>query len=252
MSNIFDLEGKVAIVTGASTGIGQAIARALATAGARIVGVSRSSMELTRQQIEDSGGAFSAVMADLSAIEPFEHIIEAAASWGGAVDVLVNNAGVIRRDDPLNFSERDWDEVINLDLKAVFFLSQAFARRVVAQGSSAKIINIASVLSFQGGIRVPSYAAAKAGVAGLTRLLACEWAPKGINVNAIAPGYCVTDATEPLWADAARNEAILARIPAGRWGRPDDIAGAAVFLASRAADYCHGTILVVDGGWLAR
>ena len=252
MNNIFDLDGKVAIVTGASMGIGQAIARALAAAGARVVGVSRSSMELTRQQIEDGGGAFCAITADLSTIEPFERLIEMTASWGGAVDILVNNAGVIRRDDPLDVSERDWDEVVNLDLKAVFFLSQAFARWVVAQGRSAKIINIASVLSFQGGIRVPAYTAAKAGVAGLTRLLACEWAPKQINVNAIAPGYCLTDATEPLQADAARNQAILARIPAGRWARPDDIAGAAVFLASGAADYCHGTILVVDGGWLAR
>jgi 2-deoxy-D-gluconate 3-dehydrogenase len=168
------------------------------------------------------------------------------------VDILVNNAGLIRRDDPLQFSERDWDDVINVNLKSAFFLSQAFARRVVSQGGGGKIINIASVLSFQGGIRIPSYTASKHGIAGLTQLLANEWAAKGINVNAIAPGYCTTNNTQAIREDPDRNAAILARIPAGRWGTPEDMSGAAVFLASRAADYCHGTVLVVDGGWLAR
>jgi 2-deoxy-D-gluconate 3-dehydrogenase len=191
------------------------------------------------------------VKADLSTIAPVPETLEAVIGRLGGLDILVNNAGIIRRADALEFTERDWDDVINVNLKSVFFLSQAFARRAVRQGR-AKIINIASVLSFQGGIRVPSYTASKGGVAGLTRELACEWAAKGINVNAIAPGYFVTKATEALHQDSERNSAILARIPAGRWGTPEDLGGAAVFLASRASDYCHGTTLVVDGGWLAR
>jgi 2-deoxy-D-gluconate 3-dehydrogenase len=251
MHNPFDLTGSTAIVTGATTGLGQGIALALAAAGARVAGVGRSSMTETQRRIEQQGGAFRAINADLATIEPVERIIDEAAAWNGRVDILVNNAGIIRRADALEFTERDWDDVIDVNLKAVFFLSQAFARRAVSRGR-AKIINIASVLSFQGGIRVPSYTASKGGVAGLTRELACEWAAKGINVNAIAPGYFVTKATKALHQDSERNSAILARIPAGRWGAPEDLGGAAVFLASRASDYCHGTILVVDGGWLAR
>jgi len=251
MHNLFDLTGSTAIVTGAATGIGQGIALALAAAGARIAGVGRSPMTETQRLIEKQGGAFRAINADLATIEPVERIIDEAAAWNGHVDILVNNAGIIRRADALEFTERDWEDVIDVNLKSVFFLSQAFARRAVSQGR-AKIINIASVLSFQGGIRVPSYTASKGGVAGLTRELACEWAAKGINVNAIAPGYFVTKATAALTQDSDRNSAILARIPAGRWGAPEDLGGAAVFLASRASDYCHGTILVVDGGWLAR
>ncbi|MBX6425337.1 MAG: 2-dehydro-3-deoxy-D-gluconate 5-dehydrogenase KduD [Variibacter sp.] len=252
MINPFDLTGKVAIVTGANTGLGQGIAVALAQAGARVVGVGRSPMDETERQIAARGGAFHAVTADLSTIAPLERIVEEAARWGGRVDILVNNAGLIRRADPLEFSEKDWDDVMNVNLKTAFFLSQAFARRLLAQGGGGKIINVASVLSFQGGIRIPSYTASKHGIAGLTQLLANEWAPKGINVNAIAPGYCVTNNTKAIREDPARNAAILARIPAGRWGTPEDIGGAAVFLASSASDYCHGTILVVDGGWLAR
>ncbi len=251
MHNLFDLTGSTAIVTGATTGIGQGIALALAAAGARVAGVGRSPMTETQRLIEQQGGAFRAINADLATIEPVERIIDEAAAWNGHVDILVNNAGIIRRADALEFTERDWDDVIDVNLKAVFFLSQAFARRAVRQGRG-KIVNIASVLSFQGGIRVPSYTASKGGVAGLTRELACEWAAKGINVNAIAPGYFVTKATAALTQDSDRNSAILARIPAGRWGAPEDLGGAAVFLASRASDYCHGTILVVDGGWLAR
>jgi 2-deoxy-D-gluconate 3-dehydrogenase len=187
----------------------------------------------------------------LSSIEPVERILDETIRWAGQADILVNNAGILRRADPLDFTEKDWDDVINIDLKSVFFLAQAFARRVVARGARAKIINVASILAQVGGIRVPSYTASKHGVAGLTKLLANEWAAKGINVNAIAPGYVRTDATQALQDDPARNKALLSRIPAGRWGEPADIGGAAVFLASGASDYCHGTILVVDGGWLA-
>jgi 2-deoxy-D-gluconate 3-dehydrogenase len=252
VTNPFDLTGKTAIVTGANTGLGQGIAVALARAGAHIAGVGRSSMQETQGLIEHEGGAFRAIAGDLSTIEPVQRIVEEAAGWAGRADILVNNAGIIRRADPLAFTEQDWDDVMNVNLKSYFFLAQAFARRVLAQGGGGKIINIASVLSFQGGIRIPSYTASKGGVAGITRLLANEWAAKGINVNAIAPGYCVTNNTQAIRDDADRNAAILARIPAGRWGTPEDIGGAAVFLASAAADYCHGTILVVDGGWLAR
>ena len=252
MSNPFDLTGRTAIVTGANTGLGQGIAIALAQAGARVVGVGRSPMDETRAQIEKSGGAFHAVTADLSTMEPLQRIVDESVEWAGQVDILVNNAGLIRRADPLEFTEQDWDDVMNVNLKSYFFLSQAFARRRVAQGGGGKIINVASVLSFQGGIRIPSYTASKGGVAGITWLLANEWAAKRINVNAIAPGYCVTNNTSAIRADPDRNAAILARIPAGRWGTPEDMGGAAVFLASHASDYCHGTILVVDGGWLSR
>ena len=170
----------------------------------------------------------------------------------GRLDILVNNAGIIRRADSIDFTEADWDDVIDINLKSVFFLAQAAARRFLAQGGGGKIVNIASMLSFQGGIRVPSYTAAKSGVLGLTRLLANEWAPKGINVNAIAPGYMATANTAPLRADAARSAEILGRIPAGRWGQPDDLAGTVVFLCSSASDYVHGSVIAVDGGWLAR
>ena len=173
-------------------------------------------------------------------------------AWSGRADILVNNAGIIRRADPLAFTEKDWDDVMNVNLKSYFFLSQAFARHVFEKGGGGKIINVASILSFQGGIRIPSYTASKGGVAGITRLLANEWAAKGINVNAIAPGYTVSNNTQAIRDDPDRNAAIMARIPAGRWGTPEDMGGAAVFLASSASDYCHGTILVVDGGWLAR
>jgi 2-dehydro-3-deoxy-D-gluconate 5-dehydrogenase len=252
MTNPFDLTGKTAIVTGANTGIGQGIAIALARAGARVAGVGRSSMQKTRERIEAEGGAFHEIAADLSSIAPVQRIVDQTADWSGGADILVNNAGVIRRGDPLEFSEKDWDDVMSVNLKSYFFLAQAFARRVLARGGGGKIINIASVLSFQGGIRIPSYTASKGGVAGITRLLANEWAAKEINVNAIAPGYCITNNTQAIRNDLDRNAAILARIPAGRWGTPDDMGGAAVFLASAASDYCHGTILVVDGGWLAR
>jgi len=246
-----EIRGMTILLTGASGGIGQAIAVALAQAGARVAGVARSSQEETARRVEQAGSDHLAIVADLATIEPVERILDEAVRWAGRADILVNNAGIIRRADPLEFSEKDWDDVTNVDLKSVFFLSQAFAKRVLARGGGGKIVNVASVLAYTGGIRVPSYTAAKHGVAGLTKLLANEWAGKGINVNAIAPGYVRTDATQALQDDPARSERLLSRIPAGRWGEPEDIAGAAVFLASRASDYCHGTILVVDGGWLS-
>ena len=251
-TSMFDLSGRVAVVTGANTGLGQAIAVALATAGADIALVGRSSMAATAARIEWLGRQSIAIAADLATLAPIGEIVERTLAWRQRVDVLVNNAGIIRRAEALDFVEADWDAVMDVNLKSVFFLSQAVARRMLAQGSGGKIVNIASVLSFQGGIRVPSYNAAKSGLAGLTRLLACEWAGKKINVNAIAPGYFETNNTATLRADSERNRAILERIPAGHWGRPEEIGGAAVFLASKAADYVHGVVLPVDGGWLAR
>jgi 2-deoxy-D-gluconate 3-dehydrogenase len=252
MAVSFDLTGKTAIVTGANTGLGQAIAIALAEAGAKVALVGRSSMGETEARIGEAGGQSLAISADLSTLEPIERILDETTAWAGSADILVNNAGIIRRADALDFTEADWDAVMDINLKNLFFLSQAFARRLVASDRPGKIINIASLLSFQGGIRIPSYTASKSGLAGLTRLLACEWAAKRINVNAIAPGYFATNNTEALRDDPDRNAAILARIPAGHWGRPEEIGGAAVFLASPASDYVHGTVLPVDGGWLAR
>jgi 2-deoxy-D-gluconate 3-dehydrogenase len=202
--------------------------------------------------VEAAGRSLYAIPADLSSVAPIADVVAQAVSAVGAIDILVNNAGIIRRNDSLDFTEEDWDAVIDTNLKTAFFLSQAVARTWATTGRGGKIINICSMLSFQGGIRVPSYTASKSGLAGLTRLLACEWASKGINVNAIAPGYFSTNNTEALRADETRNRDILARIPAGRWGDPSDISGAAVFLASDAAAYVHGTVLAVDGGWLAR
>ncbi|HEV7309902.1 2-dehydro-3-deoxy-D-gluconate 5-dehydrogenase KduD [Ensifer sp.] len=250
--SLFDLSGRFAIITGANTGIGQAIAIGLAEAGADIVGVGRSSMTDTRRQVASVGRRFLAITTDLSQTRKSAQVVEEALALGATPDILVNNAGIVRRADALDFSEEDWDAVLDTNLKSAFFLSQAFAKAAIAKGSSAKIINIASLLSFQGGIRVPSYTASKSGLAGLTKLLANEWADRGINVNAIAPGYVETNNTEALRADAERSADILKRIPAGRWARPGDMVGAAVFLAASASDYVHGTILPVDGGWLAR
>lgn len=251
MSNPFDLHGQVAIVTGANTGIGQGIALALAQAGASIAAVGRSSMDETRQLVEAAGTRFVEIKADLGTIKPVGTIIDETLKSLGRLDILVNNAGIIRRNDAVDFTEEDWDAVIDTNLKSAFFLSQAAGRHMIVEGRG-KIINIASLLSFQGGIRIPSYTASKSGLAGITRLLACEWAAKGINVNAIAPGYFVTNNTTALREDQDRSAQILARIPAARWGEPSDIGGAAVFLASKASDYVHGTVLPVDGGWLAR
>ena len=252
MSNPFSLEGKVALVTGANTGIGQGIAVALAEAGADMVLVGRSEPTDTVSAIKALGRKVVSISADLTDPSLAAGIIKDATEKLGAPDILVNNAGTIRRADAVDFSEEDWDDVMNVNLKTAFFLSQAFGKKAIADGRSAKIINIASMLSFQGGIRVVSYTASKSGIAGVTKLLANEWAAKGINTNAIAPGYFATNNTAALQADEERNASILARIPAARWGKPSDIGGAAVFLASSASDYVNGAIIPVDGGWLAR
>jgi 2-deoxy-D-gluconate 3-dehydrogenase len=248
----FKLDGKVAIVTGSSTGLGQGISLAMAEAGAKVVGVDYVPSPDTRAKIEALGGKFLEIVADLTSIDPIPGIVAKAAETFGRLDILVNNAGIIRREDAIDFSEKNWDDVMNINAKTVFFFSQAAARQFISQGSGGKIINIASMLSFQGGIRVPSYTASKSAVMGLTKLLACEWAKHGINANAIAPGYMATNNTAQLRADAERSEAILGRIPAGRWGTPEDVQGAAVFLASPASDYVNGYTVAVDGGWLAR
>jgi 2-deoxy-D-gluconate 3-dehydrogenase len=252
MENPFDLTGKIAIITGASAGIGQGLSVALAEAGADIAGVDRAGLEATAALIAARGRKFLAIHADLGSIEPTQRIVDETVAWAGRADILINNAGIIRRADAIDFTEKDWDDVLNVNLKSVFFLSQAFARQILKQAGGGKIINIASMLSFQGGIRIPSYTASKSGVAGITRLLACEWAAKGININAIAPGYFATDNTQQLRDDPERSAAILERIPVGRWGKPADLGGAAVFLASHASDYVQGIILPVDGGWLVR
>ncbi|MGF7172052.1 2-deoxy-D-gluconate 3-dehydrogenase [Sphingobium xanthum] len=252
----FDLSRRVALVTGANTGIGQAIAVALAQAGANVAAAGRTPAEETRAKVEALGRRCVLLDADLSSTQPVAGVVEKTVSQLGSIDILINNAGIIRRADAVDFTEADWDAVIDTNLKTTFFLCQAAGREMIARyaetGRRGKIVNIASLLSFQGGIRVPSYTASKSGVAGLTKLLANEWAAKGVNVNAIAPGYIATNNTAALQADETRNRQILERIPEGRWGAPEDIGGAAVFLASRAADYVQGHVLAVDGGWLAR
>jgi 2-deoxy-D-gluconate 3-dehydrogenase len=248
----FKLDGRVAIVTGCDTGLGQGMACALAQAGADIVGVNVTDPKDTRDRVETLGRRFLDLRANLSDISCIEGLIAQAKSLTGRVDILVNNAGIIRREDAIKFTEKDWDDVVDLNLKTVFFFSQAAARQFIAQGSGGKIINVASMLSYQGGVRVPSYTASKSGVMGITRLMANEWAGQRINVNAIAPGYMATNNTAALRADAGRSSAILERIPAGRWGVPEDLAGPVVFLASRASDYINGYTVAVDGGWLAR
>jgi len=247
----FSLSGRKALVTGANTGIGQAIAVALAEAGADVAVAGRSEPSETLRLIEGAGRKAVNVAADLSSIEPVGRVIAEAVEGLGGIDILVNNAGIIRRNDLADFTEDDWDSVVDTNLKSLFFLSQAASRHMVAQGRG-KIVNIASLLSFQGGIRVPSYAAAKSGVAGVTKAMANELAPAGVQVNAIAPGYIATNNTAALQADETRNRQILERIPTGRWGKPEDIAGTAVFLSSPASDYVTGQVLAVDGGWLAR
>ena len=248
MTDSFRLDGKRALVTGANTGIGQAIALGMARAGADVIAAGRSPVTETLDLIAAEGLKATGLSLALDAPTEAAQVLLTL----GPLDILVNNAGVIRRANSVDFTEADWDAVMDVNLKAVFFLCQAFARAAFARQAGGAIVNIASLLSFQGGIRVPSYTASKHGVAGLTKLLANEWAAKGINVNAIAPGYIETNNTQALRADPDRSKAILDRIPAGRWGEASDIAGAAVFLASPAAKYIHGTVLPVDGGWLAR
>jgi len=249
----FRLDGKKAIVTGVSTGLGRGMALGLAEAGADIAGVYNSHPpHEVQREVEALGRCFVGIRADLGQRDSVEAIVAQAVAGLGRIDILLNNAGIIRRNSILEFTEADWDAVLNINLKHLFLLSQAVARHMVEAKIAGKIVNIASMLSFQGGIRVPSYTASKHGVLGLTRLLANELAAYGINVNAIAPGYMVTANTKALREDPQRNAEILGRIPAGRWGQPTDLQGAAVFLASDAAAYIQGTVLAVDGGWLSR
>ncbi|TCJ13721.1 2-dehydro-3-deoxy-D-gluconate 5-dehydrogenase KduD [Rubrobacter taiwanensis] len=254
MLDAFRLDGRVALVTGAARGLGRAIAAGLAEAGADVAVLDRLEAEETAREISASGRRAQKLRFDLreATAAQAEKIVAECVRELGRLDILVNNAGVIRRAPALEFSEQDWEDVLSVNLTSVFYLSQAAARHFVAAGRGGKIINLASVLSYQGGITVPSYAASKSGVANLTRALANEWAGRGINVNALAPSYYTTELTADLRDDPERSEALLARIPAGRWGEPEDLKGAAVFLASDAAAYVHGTILPVDGGWLGR
>ena len=252
IENLFNLNGKVAIVTGTSRGLGKVMAIALAKAGANIVGVGVSDMSETKEEIQKIGRQFLEIKADLTNTKSVDKIVSETVKKFGGIDILVNNSGTIRREDAINYKEKDWDDILNLNLKTLFFLSQKVAKQFMKQETGGKIINIASMLSFQGGIRVPAYTASKSGVMGLTKALANEWAKYNINVNAIAPGYMATDNTKQIREDEKRSQEILDRIPSGRWGTPEDLAGAVVFLASKASDYVNGHTLAVDGGWLAR
>jgi 2-deoxy-D-gluconate 3-dehydrogenase len=250
--DLFKLDGKVAIVTGAGRGLGQGLALGLAEAGADIAAVDVIDQAETKAAVEKLGRRCEPVKADLSKSESVQGIVDQTLAAFGHIDILFNNAGIIRRADMVDFTEKDWDDVMDINLRTLFFLSQAVAKVMIKQGKGGKIVNTASMLSFQGGIRVPSYTASKSGVMGLTRLMGNELAKHGINVNAIAPGYMATDNTTALRADEKRNAEILGRIPAGRWGVPTDLQGAAVFLASAASDYVQAYTVAVDGGWLAR
>ncbi len=248
---LFDLSGKTAIVTGASTGLGKGMSLGLAEAGVDLVLVDYVSSAETAEEIKAIGRKTIIIEADLMSTKPIQSIVDETIRTFGKVDILVNNAGIIRRTPAIDFSEKDWDDVMAINSKTVFFFSQAVARDMMKR-KSGKIINIASLLAFQGGIIVPSYSASKGAVAQITKALSNEWAQYGININAIAPGYMATNNTKALREDAVRSKAILDRIPAGRWGTPDDLQGAVIFLASQASDYVNGHVLVVDGGWMAR
>ena len=255
MTNVVDmfrLDGQVGIVTGASRGLGASMAVALAEAGADVALVARGDMHEVEREIRDLGRRTIAIQADLEDRKSADAIISKVLSSFGQADVLINNAGIIRRANVIEYSDEDWDAVIEVNLRSVFSLSRAFAKALVERKSPGRIINIASMLSFQGGIRVSAYTAAKSGLLGLTRALANELAPLGINVNAVAPGYMATDNTQALRDDPTRSREILGRIPAGRWGTPDDLKGAVVFLASPASAYMHGAVIPMDGGWLTR
>lgn len=251
-NDLFDLRGKVAMVTGARRGLGRTIAVTLAEAGADIVGVGPHPMPETEAAVTATGRAFSEVRADLAQPNDYESLVAQAVAARGRIDILFNNAGIIRRAPLFDFAEADWDEVIQLNLKSVFFLSRVVARQMVDRGIAGRIVNIGSILSFQGGIRIPSYTASKHGVVGLTKLLANELAPHGITVNAIAPGYIETDNTEALRNDPERMQQLVDRIPVGRFARPEEFATAALFLAAPASTYITGSVVTVDGGWMAR
>jgi len=251
MNNLFDLHGKIAIVTGASTGLGKGMTLGLANAGADILLVDHVSSEETLREVKALGRNAEQIVIDLTQRDSIQTVVSSALEYFKKIDILVNNAGIIRRMPAIDFSEKDWDDVMNLNARVVFFLSQAVAKDMMKR-KHGKIINIASLLSFQGGIIVPSYSASKGAVVQITKALANEWAKYGLNINAIAPGYMATNNTKALREDPDRSKSILDRIPAGRWGTPDDLQGAAVFLASKASDYINGHVLAVDGGWLAR
>ncbi|MBU8787469.1 MULTISPECIES: 2-dehydro-3-deoxy-D-gluconate 5-dehydrogenase KduD [Bacillus] len=251
LESYFSLEGKTALVTGPGTGIGQGIAEALAKAGADIIGTAHtSSLDETKRLVEEAGRSFVSYQLDMGNVDEVEAFAK-EVSARHQIDILVNNAGTIRREKAAEFSRENWETVINVNLNSLFTLTQAVGRQMIGR-KQGKIINIASLLSFQGGILVPAYTASKHAVAGLTKSFANEWAAHNVQVNAIAPGYIVTNNTKQIREDENRNAEILKRIPAERWGRPADIAGAAVFLSSPASDYVNGHVLAVDGGWLAR
>jgi 2-deoxy-D-gluconate 3-dehydrogenase len=250
---LFSLEGKAALVTGASRGLGAAIAVALAEAGADVAAHSNSrSSDATCERIRAAGRRALSVVGDISLAETAERLVNETIAGLGGLDIVINNAGIIKRGPAAETSDADWHAVLDVNLHGLFRICRVAGRHMLANGKGGKIVNIASLLSFQGGLNVPAYTAAKSAVAGLTKELANEWAARGVNVNAIAPGYMRTDNTEALQKDATRNRQILERIPAGRWGEPEDLAGAAVFLASQASDYVNGHVLVVDGGWMGR
>ena len=255
MTDRANLEGQIAVVTGASRGIGKAIAKELAAQGATVVinyNGSEAKADEVKHEIVEKGGCAQCMQCNVADYEGCEAFIKAVIEQFGRIDILVNNAGIIKRCDAVDVTEADWDTVIDINEKVVFFLSQAFAKQYIKQQDGGKIINVASMLSYQGGIRVPSYTASKSAIMGLTKALANEWAKYNINVNAIAPGYMATNNTAQLRSDDDRSDEILSRIPAGRWGTPEDMQGAVVWLASKASDYVNGYTVAVDGGWLAR
>ena len=252
LARLFDLTGKVALVTGARSGLGQAMALALASAGANIAGLGSSPMPETARLIEQTGRSFAQVHCDLAVLDDADEVVCGATQESGPIDILVNCAGIIRRAPVTEMAAVDWDEVFDVNLRSLFLLSQSAARHMIAYQRAGRIINVASLLAFQGGIRVAAYTAAKHGVTGLTRAMANELAPKGVTVNAIAPGYMETANTKALREDPQRSTEILARIPMGRWGVPSDLATAVLFLAAPASAYVTGTVVTVDGGWLAR